>query len=110
MQIVVDNLRKSGKIYKKMQEILPKEIGSKNRLKIYKAVDLDGYFSAIFVISQKSKFFIKDIKKLDELLVKLTIYCDHSFKHKVLFLDAPLCTKVKPLLKKQGWSLKHGTL
>lgn len=110
MQIVVDTLRKTGKIYKKMQEVTPKELGSKNRVKMYKAIDIDGYFSAIFVISQKSKFFIKDIKKLEELLVKLTIYCNHGFKYKILFLDAPLCSKVKPQLKELGWVLKYDTM
>lgn len=106
MQLVVDSLRREGKIYKKMQEIAPKQLGSKNRLKIYDAISVDGYFSVIFVIEQKSKFFVKDIKKLDELLEKLMIFCDHGFKHKILFLRAPLCSKVKPLLKERGWSVK----
>jgi hypothetical protein len=36
MQTVVDSLRKKGKIYKKMLEIAPKELGIRNKIKISK--------------------------------------------------------------------------
>jgi hypothetical protein len=52
MQMVVDSLRAKGKIYKKMQEVAPKELGIRNKIKIYKATDITGYFWAIFAISQ----------------------------------------------------------
>ena len=55
MQMVVDSLRKKGKIYKKMQEVLPRELGIRNKIRMYKATDVHGYFWAIFAISQKSK-------------------------------------------------------
>ena len=37
MQIVVDSLRQKGKIFKKMQEIPPKELGIRNKIKLFKA-------------------------------------------------------------------------
>lgn len=106
MQLVVDSLRKQGKIYKKMQEISPSELGIRNRLKIYKATDMNGYFWAIFVISQKSKLLMKDVKKLQEIYEKLTIYSEHNFKYKQLFIDAPLCTKAKDAFVFNGWKIK----
>jgi hypothetical protein len=105
MQMVVDSLRKKGKIYKKMQEVLPKELGVRNRIKIYKATDTNGYFWAVFGVSQKSRLLMKDVHKFEEIYAKLTIYCEHNFKHKVLFIDAPLCSKAKEGFKIAGWKI-----
>ena len=48
---------------------------------------------------------MKDVHKFDEILTKLSIYCEHNFKHKVLFIDAPLCSKAKEAFKTRGWRL-----
>ena len=106
MQMVVDSLRQKGKIYKKMQEVSPKELGIRNKIKIYKATDTNGYFWAIFAVSQKSRLLMKDVHKFEEIYAKLTMYCDHNFKHKVLFIDAPLCSKAKEAFKTQGWKIQ----
>ena len=105
MQMVVDRLRKKGKLYKKMQEVLPRELGIRNKIRMYKATDVHGYFWAIFAESQKSKLLMKDVHKFDEIFTKLSIYCEHNFKHKVLFIDAPLCSKAKEAFKTKGWRL-----
>lgn len=105
MQTVVDSLRSKGKIYKKMKEIAPKELGVRNKIRIYKATDMNGYFWAIFAISQKSRVLMKDVRKFEEIYAKLTIFCDHNFKYKVIFIDAPLCSKAKDALKQAGWKL-----
>ncbi|MGD9718429.1 MAG: hypothetical protein AB7U24_04240 [Sulfurimonadaceae bacterium] len=105
MQLVVESLLKKGKIYKKMQEIAPKELGVRNKIKIYKAVDTHGYFWAIFAVSQKSRLLIKDVKKMEEIYAKLTLYCDHNFKHKLIFIDAPLCSKAQKAFGELGWKI-----
>lgn len=104
--MVVDSLRKKGKIYKKMQEVSPKELGIRNKIKIYKATDTNGYFWAIFAVNQKSRLLMKDVHKFEEIYAKLSVYCDHNFKHKVLFIDAPLCSKAKEAFKTQGWKIQ----
>ncbi len=106
MQMVVDSLRQKGKIYKKMQEVSPKELGIRNRIKMYKATDINGYFWAIFAVSQKSRLLMKDVHKFEEIYIKLTLYCEHNFKHKILFIDAPLCSKAKEAFKTQGWKIQ----
>ncbi len=106
MQMVVDSLRQKGKIYKKMQEVSPKELGIRNRIKMYKATDINGYFWAIFAVSQKSRLLMKDVHKFEEIYIKLTLYCEHNFKHKILFVDAPLCSKAKEAFKTQGWKIQ----
>jgi len=105
MQMVVDSLRKKGKLYKKMQEIAPKELGIRNKIKIYKATEVSGNFCAIFAISQKSRVLMKDVHKFEEIYAKLTIFFEHNFKHKVIFIDAPLCSKAKEAFKQQGWKI-----
>ena len=103
MQMIVDSLRKKGKIYKKMQEISPKDLGVRNRMKIYKATDVSGYFWAIFA---KSKLLMKDVHKFEEIYVKLSLFCAHNFKHKIIFIDAPLCIKAKEAFILQGWKIQ----
>jgi len=105
MQTLVDSLRVKGKIYKKMQEIAPKELGVRNKIKIYKATDVGGYFWAIFAVSQKSRLLMKDVHKFEEIYAKLTLFCGHNFKHKIIFLDAPLCSKAKEAFMQQGWKI-----
>jgi len=105
MQMVVDSLRKKGKIYKKMVEVSPKELGIRNKIKIYKATDTTGYFWAIFAVSQKSRLLMKDVHKFEEIYGKLTLFFDHKFKHKVIFIDAPLCSKAASAFKEAGWKI-----
>jgi hypothetical protein len=106
MQMVVDALRQKGKIYKKMQEISPKELGIRNKIKIYQATDVNGYFWAIFCISQKSRILMKDVAKFEEIYAKLVLYVDHHFKYKTIFIDAPLCSKAQKALKEAGWKIQ----
>jgi len=106
MQMVVDSLRKKGKIYKKMQEISPKELGIRNKIRIYKATDVSGYFWAIIAVSQKSRILMKDVHKFQEIYSKLTLYCEHNFKHKIIFIDAPLCSKAEAAFKESGWKIQ----
>jgi len=104
--MVVESFRQKGKIFKKMQEVLPKELGIRNKIKIYKATDLNGYFWAIFAVSQKSRILMKDVHKFEEIYMKLTLYCDHNFKYKILFIDAPLCSKAKKAFIEAGWKIQ----
>ena len=106
MQMLVDSLRAKGKIYKKMQEVTPKELGIRNKIKIYKATDTKGYFWAIIAVNQKSRILMKDVRKFEEIYSKLTIYFEHNFKHKLIFIDAPLCSKAKESFKTQGWKIQ----
>jgi hypothetical protein len=105
MQMVVDSLRKKGKIYKKMQEITPKELGVRNKIKIYKATDTTGCFWAIFAVNQKSRLLMKDVVKFEEIYAKLVLFCGHNFKHKIIFIKAPLCSKAQEAFKSQGWKI-----
>ena len=106
MQMIVDSFRQKGKLFKKMQEIAPKDLGIRNKIKIYKATDMNGYFWAIFGVSQKSRILMKDVYKFEEIYAKLTLFCDHNFKYKILFIDAPLCSKAAKAFKEAGWKIQ----
>ena len=105
MEIIVEDFRKKGKLFKKLQTISPKELGIRNRIDIYKAVDLHGYFWAIFSISQKTRILTKDVKKFEEIYHKLVLYSDHNYKYKMIYIDAPLCSKAKKGFKELGWRI-----
>jgi hypothetical protein len=104
--MLVDSLRKKGKIYKKMQEITPKELGIRNKIKIYKATDMRGYFWAIIIVEQKSRVLLKDVAKFEEILGRFTRYVEHNFKYKIIFIKAPLCSKAKEGFKSLGWRVE----
>jgi len=105
MQTIVDSLRKKGKLYKAFLEISPKELAIRNKIKIYKATDIKGYFWAMIVIKQKSRILKKDVEKYNTIYAKLVAHTEHNFKYKVLFIDAPLCSKARDLFKENGWRL-----
>lgn len=106
MQMVVDTFQKKGKIFKRMQEVPPKELGIRNKIKIFKATDTNSFFWAIFAVSQKSRIVVKDVHKFEEIFRKLSVFCDHNFKYKTIFIDAPLCSKAKEAFKQIGWKIQ----
>lgn len=106
MQMIVDSLRQRGKIYKKMQEVAPKELGIRNKIKIYHATDTNNKFWAIFAVSQKSRILMKDVHKFEEIFIKLVFFSEKTFSHKIIFIDAPLCSKAEAAFKETGWKIQ----
>jgi hypothetical protein len=105
VKTIIDTLQENGKIYKKLEEIKPKELGIRNKIRIFKATDTHGYFTAVFVVSQKSRLLMKDVVKFEEIYAKLIRYCEHNFKYRLLIIDAPLCSKAEKAYKEAGWRL-----
>jgi hypothetical protein len=103
VKTIIDTLQQNGKIYKKLEEIKPKELGIRNKIRIFKATDTHGYFTVIFAVSQKSRLLMKDVAKFEEIYAKLVRYCEHNFKYKLLIIDAPLCSKAEKAYKEAGW-------
>jgi len=105
MKVLVENLRTNGRIYKKLEEIQPKELKIRNKVKLYAALDLNRYYNAIIIVSQKSRLLMKDLVKFEEIVQKMALYRDHQFKGKVLILDAPLCSKARAAFIKAKWKI-----
>lgn len=102
---IIDRLNANALIYKRLDEIPVKALGIRNRIRIFNATDVQGYFAAILVVQQKSRVLMKDVEKFEVILHKLEIYSEHAYKHKVLMLDAPLCSKAEAAFKKSGWKI-----
>ena len=105
MKVLVDNLRENGRIYKKLEEIQPKELKIRNKVKLYAALDLNRSYNAIIVVSQKSRLLMKDLTKFEEIVTKMALYRDHQFKGRVLMLDAPICSKARAAFVKAKWKI-----
>lgn len=105
MKMLVEDLRKNGRIYKKLEEIQPKDLKIRNKVKLYAALDLNRYYNAVVIVSQKSRLLMKDLVKFEEIVQKMAIYRDHQFKGKVLILDAPMCSKAKVAFTKAKWKI-----
>ncbi len=105
MKILVETLRNNGRLYKKLEEIQPKELKIRNKVKLYCALDLNRYYNAVVVVSQKSRLLMKDVAKFEEIVQKMALYRDHQFQGKILMLDAPICSKAREAFKKAKWKI-----
>ncbi len=92
-------------IFKQIDETMPKELGSRKKVKIYNATSVESKYYAIFIIDSKSRFIRKNADDLMTLCDKLSEHLEHNFKVKVLLISSPLCSKAKAYLKENKWSV-----
>lgn len=92
-------------IFKQIDPITPKEIGSRKKLEIYHATSVKKEFYSIFIIDAKSRFLRKNADDLMALNDTLSKHLDHNFKKKILLISSPLCSKAKAYLKDNKWSV-----
>ncbi len=92
-------------IFKELELIEPKSIGSRKKLTIYAGTGVDSNYYAIFIITSKSRFLRKQAQELLELTDKLAHFKEHNFKKKNLLISSPLCSKAKLFLQDNGWKV-----
>ncbi len=105
MKELVDILRNKELIYKKLIMIDTKLLKTRKKIAVYEAVDFERYYTAIFVIKQKSRFLRKDAETIEVLYERLKLLQDHNFKKKILLFDMPFCSQAKAQMKEAGWRL-----
>jgi len=93
-------------IFKDIEEIIPKTIGSRKKIKIFTATSIQKEYYAIFIVDSNSRFIRKNAEDLKLLLDKLIEYKEHNFKRKVLLISSPLCSKAKKILEDEKWSVE----
>jgi len=103
---LTEYFNKNGILFKEIKEVLPKEIGSRKKIKIFVATSIEKEFYAIFIIDGKSRFIRKNADDLMELCSKLADFQEHNFKKKELIISSPLCSKAKKYLKENKWSIR----
>ncbi len=93
-------------LFKDIQKVEPKELGSRKKIEIYSATCVDSKYYAIFKIDAKSRFLKKNAEDLMLLEDKLASYLGHNFKKKEVIINSPLCSKAKQYLKDNKWSVR----
>ena len=110
MQEILEELSKDKIIFKSFIILDKKALGIKNRFNIYKGIDLKGNITILFSIVQRSRFVVKNIEKIQEIIIKISQQLEHNFAKVILFLDAPLCSKASKKAKDLKWRVYHDTM
>ena len=74
MKALVEYLNHKKLIFKSLQDILPKELGSRKKVSLYLGVDLKGYYALVMQLEKKSRVLRKEAGELMELHEKLEKY------------------------------------
>jgi len=98
-------LEKKDIIFKDLNEVLPKELNSRKKIKIYCGTSVNKEFVAIFIYDSKSRFIRKNVEDLEQMFDTLVKYKEHNFKKKFLIISSPLCSKAKKSLQDNNWSV-----
>ncbi|XOB62721.1 hypothetical protein ACMC56_02670 [Campylobacterota bacterium DY0563] len=93
-------------LFKEIEEIAPKDLKSRKKIKIYVATSIQKEYYAIFIIDSKSRFIRKNAEDLMLLLEDLVSFQEHNFKKKELLISSPICSKAKKLLENDKWRVR----
>ncbi|RXJ57631.1 hypothetical protein [Candidatus Marinarcus aquaticus] len=92
-------------LFKTLEKVEPKALGSRKKIDIYAATGIDKNYYAIFIVEAKSRFLKKNAQELIELCEKLAHLQGHNFKQKILLIGSPLCSKAKVFLEQNQWQV-----
>jgi len=107
MKKILHILNDNNLIYKSLEKLDKKALGTRTKVGLYKAIDRNGYFTILFEIERKSRVLKKDVLVYEQLVQTISQALDHNFKFKVALINAPLCSKAKALLKENGWLVQQ---
>ena len=107
MKALVEYLNYKKLIFKSLQEILPKELGSRKKVSLYLGVDLKGYYALVMQLEKKSRVLRKETGDLMALHEKLEKYVGSNITKKYRIVKAPLCSHAKEILEENGWKVWH---
>jgi preprotein translocase subunit SecD len=107
MKALVEYLNHKNIIFKSLQEIMPKELGSRKKVSLYLGLDLKGYYSLVMEVEKKSRVLRKEAAELMRLHEKLEQYVESKITKKYMIVKAPLCSHAKAMLEENGWKVWH---
>jgi hypothetical protein len=107
MKALVEYLNHKKLIFKSLQEILPKELGSRKKVSLHLGVDLKGYYALVMQLEKKSRVLRKEAGDLMALHEKLEKYIGSNITKKYILIQAPLCSHAKAMLEENGWKVWH---
>jgi len=103
MKELTEFLSSKGFIFKEFKEVLPKEIGSRKKIKIYSAINIQKEYVSIFIINQKSRFLIKNSKEIEVLKDNLIAFKGHNLKKNIFIIKSSICSKAINYFEKNNW-------
>lgn len=107
MKALVEYLNYKNIIFKSLEEIMPKELGSRKKVSLYLGVDLKGYYALVIELDKKSRVLRKEATELMLLHEKLEKHIDSRVTKKYIMIKAPLCFHAKTVLGENGWKVWH---
>ena len=107
MKALVEYLNHKNIIFKSLQEIMPKELGSRKKISLYLGIDLKGYYALVMEVEKKSRVLRKEAGELMLLHEKLEQYVESKITKKYILIKAPLCSHAKAMLEENGWKVWH---
>jgi hypothetical protein len=107
MKALVEYLNHKNIIFKSLQEIMPKELGSRKKISLYLGIDLKGYYALVIEVEKKSRVLRKEAGELMLLHEKVEQYVESKITKKYILIKAPLCSHAKAMLEENGWKVWH---
>ena len=107
MKEIVDFLQEKKLVFKSLNPIEVKSLGTRKKIDIYLGIDLKTYYTCILHIKKKSRILRKEALELMVLHEKLEVINDSKIKKKYIYIEAPLCTKAKALMQEAQWTVWH---
>jgi hypothetical protein len=107
MKALVEKMGEKNLIFKSLESVLAKELGSRKKVALYVGVDLKGYYCLIMKLVKKSRVLRKEAIELMVLHEKMEKLKDTKIIKKYIWIDAPLCSKAKALMEEHGWKVWH---
>ncbi len=103
MKELIEILQEKNIVFKSFKQIFPKELGSRKKIDIYLAVDLEKYYVCVLHINKKSRILSKEALEIMEFHKKLEAHNESTITKKYIHIQAPLCSKAKALFKEEKW-------
>ena len=105
MKELVETLRKSGALFKRLAPLELKPLGVRKRMDAYEGVDEKGMYAAVFHVEKKSRILVKEAGEYRQILETVESARGHKIKRPFLVTSAPLCSKAKAYLEEHGWKV-----
>jgi len=94
-------------VFKSLNQIDNSLLKTRKKILIYSGTDVAKSYHALFVVSQKSRFLLKNAQSLEALYGELQKLKNHNFKYKHLLIGKNICSKTIHYLENLGWKIYY---
>jgi len=103
MKQVVEYYQRQGILFRSLEPVPPKLLGSRKRVAIYLGVDTEQFYVMVIVISKKSRILKQEADTIMALHPRLESRVGSKIGKKYLLVNAPLCSKARVWMEERGW-------